>query len=222
MRETMVAKIGEKHTAKEYLIVILCLKIKNNLKKRVKVCGYNIGHLLCFLCFHTYQNRISVIQQNTMANLWLMFFTIFLLLIPLSFLPHLNAKLIYLSCIVALTVVYFVIKYESYIVEENVEDDFHLPHLYERRGENYRTHSEIMSFATRAEIARWAMRALPAVQRFDSQDIMDCPICMEEFVRGDVIQSFGVCAHKFHAACLRSWLQGGKSTCPVCRLDLFV
>jgi hypothetical protein len=33
MRETIVAKRGEKHTAKEYLMVILCLKIKNNVKK---------------------------------------------------------------------------------------------------------------------------------------------------------------------------------------------
>jgi hypothetical protein len=33
MRETMVAKRGEKHTAKEYLILILCLKITNNVKK---------------------------------------------------------------------------------------------------------------------------------------------------------------------------------------------
>jgi hypothetical protein len=141
------------------------------------------------------------------------------------------ARFIYLGCIVALTVLYFGIKlYRAETVAENDAEDFQLPELYLRRGEfesrrrSHRTNSE-MCFETRAEIANWAIRSLPPVKRFEccQEDIiMHCPICMEEFKRGSLIQSFGVCAHEFHTACLNSWLQRGKSTCPVCRLDLFV
>jgi len=71
-------------------------------------------------------------------------------------------------------------------------------------------------------IAEIAMRSLPPVKSFDGDQNKDCPICMEEFEKGELIQSFGVCAHEFHTPCLNSWLLGGKTTCPVCRHDLLI
>ncbi|GAU33014.1 hypothetical protein TSUD_358810 [Trifolium subterraneum] len=76
---------------------------------------------------------------------------------------------------------------------------------------------------TWANIAGMAMKLLPPVKSFDNEEnIRHCPICMEVFKRGDLIQPSGVCDHEFHHGCLNSWLQRGKSTCPVCRLDLVV
>ena len=71
-------------------------------------------------------------------------------------------------------------------------------------------------------IAETAVRSLPPVKSFDSDQNKDCPICIEEFEKGELIQSFGVCVHEFHISCLKSWLLGGKTTCPVCRHDLFI
>jgi hypothetical protein len=84
--------------------------------------------------------------------------------------------------------------------------------------EPYRPNSQVnTSFGTIAEIARLAIRALPPVKSFDGEETVECPICLEEFNKGELIQSFGVCTHEFHISCLNSWLLGGKNTCPVCR-----
>ena len=85
----------------------------------------------------------------------------------------------------------------------------------------------VMPFGRSAQIARLAMRALPPVKSFTDEDKIDgsqsaddCPICMEGFKKGELIQPFGLCVHEFHSSCLNSWLHGGKTTCPLCRKDL--
>jgi hypothetical protein len=80
------------------------------------------------------------------------------------------------------------------------------------------------SFQTVKEITRWTIiRSLPPVKSFQDEKNMDCPICMEEFKKGELIQPFRVCNHQFHVSCLFSWLHNqGKTTCPVCRQDLFI
>lgn len=77
-----------------------------------------------------------------------------------------------------------------------------------------------MPLDTRSEIARCAIRALPPVKTFNAEQVNNCPICMEQFKKGELIQPFSSCAHEFHSSCLNSWLLGGKTTCPVCRQDL--
>jgi hypothetical protein len=79
-------------------------------------------------------------------------------------------------------------------------------------------------FETVKEITRWTIvRSLPPVKSFQDEKNMDCPICMEEFKKGELIQPFRVCNHQFHVSCLFSWLHNqGKTTCPVCRQDLFI
>jgi hypothetical protein len=80
------------------------------------------------------------------------------------------------------------------------------------------------SFETGNVITRWIIiRSLPAVKSFHDDKNMDCPICMEEFKKGDLIQPFRVCNHEFHVSCLFLWLHNqGKTTCPICRQDLFM
>jgi hypothetical protein len=79
------------------------------------------------------------------------------------------------------------------------------------------------SFGTIDEITRWTIiRSLPPVRSFCDDENMDCPICMEAFKKGELIQPFGICNHKFHISCLFLWLGNeGKTTCPICRKNLF-
>ncbi|RDY09679.1 hypothetical protein CR513_05922, partial [Mucuna pruriens] len=54
---------------------------------------------------------------------------------------------------------------------------------------------QVLSFVPKAYIARMAMRALPPVTCFRGYDETneyqrDCPICMEEFINGELIQPF--------------------------------
>lgn len=91
------------------------------------------------------------------------------------------------------------------------------------RREHYRQDSHItIPFCTRTHIATWAMRALPPVKSFNgsTDQTINCPICMEEFSHGELIQPFGLCSHEFHSLCLNSWIFSGKTTCPICREDL--
>lgn len=85
----------------------------------------------------------------------------------------------------------------------------------------------VIPFCRNAQIARLAMRALPPVQRFTQDEIAgsilcECPICMEKFNDGELIQPFGFCDHEFHSSCLIPWLHSGNTTCPVCRKDLTI
>ncbi|GAU32987.1 hypothetical protein TSUD_358530 [Trifolium subterraneum] len=152
------------------------------------------------------------------ATCWCITFVIFALLIPVSFVTHLTGRLIYLACVVGLAILFLAIKfYKAEIITKNNANDFELPGLYLRRGEDSaRRRTEI-------EIGTWAMGLLPPAKSVESdEDMRQCPICMEEYTRGESIQTFGVCDHDFHRSCLHSWLQRGKSSCSVCRLDLFV
>lgn len=112
--------------------------------------------------------------------------------------------------------------YKSYIVRREESESINTRNAWSMR-ERYIPNSQVnMSFGTNAEIASLAITALPPVKSFDGDETMNCPICMEDFQKAELIQCFGVCAHEFHTLCLDSWLLGRKSTCPVCRKDLFV
>ncbi|XLR41887.1 hypothetical protein S83_026547 [Arachis hypogaea] len=56
--------------------------------------------------------------------------------------------------------------------------------------------------------------------RSAAQKVNYCSVCIEEFKNGELIQPFGVCVHEFHSTCINSWLQRGKTNCPICRTDL--
>ncbi|XP_047165388.1 E3 ubiquitin-protein ligase arkadia-A-like [Vigna umbellata] len=43
-----------------------------------------------------------------------------------------------------------------------------------------------------------------------------CPVCLEEFCRGEDIGKLHSCVHKFHFDCIKEWLMQ-RNLCPVCR-----
>ncbi|CAL5213108.1 unnamed protein product [Lathyrus oleraceus] len=79
-----------------------------------------------------------------------------------------------------------------------------------------------VSFDRRAKNVRRTIKVLPLLKTFKGNRSANCPICMEEFKEGELIQPFGFCAHEFHSSCLNSWLLGGKTTCPICRQKLLI
>jgi len=51
----------------------------------------------------------------------------------------------------------------------------------------------------------------------DPSDIeLDCPICLEEFKRGEYYRKLE-CDHCFHKKCIDRWFKKDHSECPMCR-----
>lgn len=46
-----------------------------------------------------------------------------------------------------------------------------------------------------------------------------CPICLGEYVAGEILRKIPVCGHIFHVSCIDKWLASNR-TCPVCRVIL--
>eukprot|EP00271_Cylindrocystis_brebissonii_P010745 TRINITY_DN27083_c0_g1_i1.p1 TRINITY_DN27083_c0_g1~~TRINITY_DN27083_c0_g1_i1.p1 ORF type:complete len:364 (-),score=33.26 TRINITY_DN27083_c0_g1_i1:55-1146(-) len=53
---------------------------------------------------------------------------------------------------------------------------------------------------------------------WESQQVQDCSVCLEEFVDGELVRVLP-CCHQFHVACIDRWL-AQKATCPVCKHEL--
>jgi len=79
---------------------------------------------------------------------------------------------------------------------------------------------ELLTSPRRAVVAEPVDTAEPTkevtgtLQTADS-DIMECPICFEEFQHAED-RLFLPCCHSFHAACVDGWLVT-RGTCPTCR-----
>ncbi|KAG4953951.1 hypothetical protein JHK82_039565 [Glycine max] len=67
------------------------------------------------------------------------------------------------------------------------------------------------------------MEVLPFIICFHGGETIgsqrDCPLCIEEFKNGELIQPFGVCVHEFQLSFINSWLLDEKTTCLVCHKE---
>ncbi|KAI9159378.1 hypothetical protein H9P43_008718 [Blastocladiella emersonii ATCC 22665] len=50
-------------------------------------------------------------------------------------------------------------------------------------------------------------------------DATMCVICLDEFVDEDEMHELP-CTHRFHCACIETWLRDRKNVCPICRFEL--
>ncbi|CAL9113590.1 unnamed protein product, partial [Musa acuminata var. zebrina] len=58
-------------------------------------------------------------------------------------------------------------------------------------------------------VERWATR--------EEEGKHVCVICMRSFEGSHEVRELSNCAHAFHMACLDSWMDEGRRTCPLCR-----
>jgi len=155
-----------------------------------------------------------------------------------------SAYFIFLSCLLVLLIVWYWILMQTLVDNEEEEsraigrdiESATAVHtsLPETRNVRFETanararriiwHQTLSFFTPKTHIARLAVRALPPVIAFQEDETphsqTQCPICIEQFRNGELIQPFGLCSHQFHPSCINSWLFRGNTNCPVCRMEL--
>lgn len=70
-------------------------------------------------------------------------------------------------------------------------------------------------------VSREQVKRLPCQDFEDDDDqvrsgSVSCPICLEEYTKGEKIMVLPVCGHKFHSKCVGRWLRT-RGDCPICR-----
>ncbi|KAL3089762.1 hypothetical protein niasHT_025252 [Heterodera trifolii] len=48
----------------------------------------------------------------------------------------------------------------------------------------------------------------------------DCAICLDQIRAGIHVKQLPSCEHIFHDDCIKLWIQGGHSACPMCRQQI--
>ncbi|KAL3096852.1 hypothetical protein niasHT_029140 [Heterodera trifolii] len=48
----------------------------------------------------------------------------------------------------------------------------------------------------------------------------DCAICLDQIRAGIHVKQLPSCEHIFHEDCIKLWIQGGHSACPMCRQQI--
>ena len=47
-----------------------------------------------------------------------------------------------------------------------------------------------------------------------------CAVCLSGFKLKDEVRELGSCCHVFHKHCIDQWIEMGKVSCPLCRLEM--
>lgn len=47
-----------------------------------------------------------------------------------------------------------------------------------------------------------------------------CAVCLRAIHQDDEVRELGNCCHAFHRSCIDRWIDMGKVTCPMCRLEM--
>ncbi|GAA6040134.1 hypothetical protein JCM8097_002044 [Rhodosporidiobolus ruineniae] len=50
--------------------------------------------------------------------------------------------------------------------------------------------------------------------------LVECPFCLSDFERGDLVMELPACGHVFHADEITPWLEQQKALCPICRTSV--
>jgi len=60
----------------------------------------------------------------------------------------------------------------------------------------------------------------PTAQRNPSEMHSTCPICIEDFERGEKLRMLPRCRHIFHTDCILPWLTERQGCCPLCKTEV--
>jgi hypothetical protein len=53
-------------------------------------------------------------------------------------------------------------------------------------------------------------------EEFVNKETYSCVICMDTYVKSEIVNGLPRCTHYFHSKCIGAWLVG-SNCCPVCR-----
>ncbi|KAG9151276.1 hypothetical protein Leryth_002828 [Lithospermum erythrorhizon] len=70
-------------------------------------------------------------------------------------------------------------------------------------------------------VKKKVLNSLPKETYRNDDVLVECAICLMEFVEGDEMRLLPQCGHGFHVQCIDTWL-GSHSSCPSCRQVLVV
>ncbi|XP_040377073.1 RING-H2 finger protein ATL80-like [Oryza brachyantha] len=65
-------------------------------------------------------------------------------------------------------------------------------------------------------VKKEVLRSLPTITYITDGEAEECAICLVEFEDGETVRVLPQCDHRFHAACIDTWLRA-HSSCPSCR-----
>lgn len=116
----------------------------------------------------------------------------------------------FLSLLYALTVVgiIFIVFFVGFVIYVAIDETILVPRRRREMGLNDEQFSKLKEITY----------AAPPMTNSRS-GVLECSICLTEFIDQDKLTELPNCAHKFHTKCIREWLKENR-ICPYCRSDV--